>query len=571
MENTLQEILDTMHDSDLFPRTGKDAPSRFWAAYERVANQHDVAFLERHNSDLDVLLIFVSSIIAHYELSESIVAFPKAGLFSAISSAFIVNMSSLLVPQPSDTTNALLMILINKVANGTFSDQDASLPVWTGPGSTIIWIQSLAYTSLSTSLLAAAGAVLGKQWLGHFKSTRLGRGSLEERCTRRQQKYNGLKRWHFHAIISFLPILLQLSLVFFGISLAGNIWLLQPSVAAVIMSTTALGISCYIFTVVASFTSPDCPFVTPVSSFIRRLHRYVMRVLRTLSKASESWLPYPLRFYFTNTVYTITGLRTRLRTYFTRMVSLLTLNSRLLNNNPESTEDSYNMPSKDVLNMDLPPADPVRAHAVQWILDTSTDVDIITTAAKMLLEIEWPYGYDIAAVADRLKGHFMACFDPSNQALPSAESRALACMNAIVHCSFKGDLPIPFLPSGHQGLISYFDSRGIIYYKPSEQGLRVINSVLNIYPSTATDITSLSSSERMWIAHMCSFGLHYGHDAPDWEDFVVDFMGECLHDMDSPPRLVADCLLSAALMMGLKVDLKQLAKLDKRYGSPCNI
>jgi Family of unknown function (DUF6535) len=48
-----------MHDSDFFPRTGEDAPSRFWSAYERVAKQHDDEFLERHNGDMDVLLIFV--------------------------------------------------------------------------------------------------------------------------------------------------------------------------------------------------------------------------------------------------------------------------------------------------------------------------------------------------------------------------------------------------------------------------------------------------------------------------------------------------------------------------------
>ena len=48
-----------MHDSDFFPRTGKDVPSRFWSAYERVAKQHDDEFIERHNGEMDVLLIFV--------------------------------------------------------------------------------------------------------------------------------------------------------------------------------------------------------------------------------------------------------------------------------------------------------------------------------------------------------------------------------------------------------------------------------------------------------------------------------------------------------------------------------
>ena len=48
-----------MHDSDFFPRTGKDVPSRFWSVYERMAKQHDDEFIERHNGKMDVLLIFV--------------------------------------------------------------------------------------------------------------------------------------------------------------------------------------------------------------------------------------------------------------------------------------------------------------------------------------------------------------------------------------------------------------------------------------------------------------------------------------------------------------------------------
>ena len=195
-----------MHNSDVFPRTGKDASSRFWSAYERMAKQHDDEFLERHNGDMDVLLIFVSAVQLTCFFKPRLNRLFEAGLFSAVSSAFIVNMESELSPNPSDTTNVLLKILINKVDNGTFSDHDASLPVWNGPSSTIIWIQTLAYASLSTSLLAAFGAVLGKQWLGHFKTSRFGRGSLHERCKRRQQKLDGMESWHFSTIVATLPI-----------------------------------------------------------------------------------------------------------------------------------------------------------------------------------------------------------------------------------------------------------------------------------------------------------------------------------------------------------------------------
>jgi hypothetical protein len=48
----LQNILDTMHESDVFPPTGEDPPSRFWLAYERVAKQHDDELIERHSTTI---------------------------------------------------------------------------------------------------------------------------------------------------------------------------------------------------------------------------------------------------------------------------------------------------------------------------------------------------------------------------------------------------------------------------------------------------------------------------------------------------------------------------------------
>ena len=217
----------------------------------------------------------------------------QAGLFSAVSSAFIVNMESSLSPDPSDTTNSLLMILINKIDNNTFPPQEASLPVWNGPSSTSIWVQTLAYTSLSTSLLAAFGAVLGKQWLGHFKTTRFGRGTLQERCQRRQQKLDGLEAWHFSTILATLPIFLQLSLLFFGVALAANIWSQQHTVASVIMATTAFGVIFYFFTVVASLKSPECPFQTPVSTVLQSLRNAVRK---EGEERPKSWVGFLNRF-----------------------------------------------------------------------------------------------------------------------------------------------------------------------------------------------------------------------------------------------------------------------------------
>ncbi|KAH7917568.1 hypothetical protein BV22DRAFT_987285, partial [Leucogyrophana mollusca] len=215
-----------------------------WATYKREAEDYDSEFLEKYKDDMDIVLIF-------------------SGLFSAVSTAFITSntMQSSLGPDLTVTTNALLMQLV-RTANATaFPGQNLDPPAWDGVGSTVIWIQSLIYASLSASLLAALGAVLGKQWLGHYR--RRGIGTVDERAMRRQQKLNRLEAWHFHTVLEALPVLLQISLLLFGVALSAFVWTQQSTVGAVVIGITAFGILLYISITVASLISPDCPFQTP--------------------------------------------------------------------------------------------------------------------------------------------------------------------------------------------------------------------------------------------------------------------------------------------------------------------
>ena len=87
----------------------------------------------------------------------------QAGLFSAVSSAFIIDVQSNLQPDPNETTAAYMRILIHNMNNSLFPDADPSLVTWTGPPPGIVTVQSLLYASLATSLLAAFLAMLGKQ------------------------------------------------------------------------------------------------------------------------------------------------------------------------------------------------------------------------------------------------------------------------------------------------------------------------------------------------------------------------------------------------------------------------
>ncbi|KAG1816887.1 uncharacterized protein BJ212DRAFT_1221723, partial [Suillus subaureus] len=118
----------------------EDLAFKFWFAYKKMSGEYDDNMYERCNGNMDILMLF-------------------AGLFSAVNTAFIIAMQ----PNPTDTTNDLLVQFMQNTWNGSSVAQPAfSAPVTYS--SSKIWMQVLAYTSLTFSLLAAFGAVLGKQW-----------------------------------------------------------------------------------------------------------------------------------------------------------------------------------------------------------------------------------------------------------------------------------------------------------------------------------------------------------------------------------------------------------------------
>jgi hypothetical protein len=166
-------------------------------------------------------------------------------------------------PNPGDTTNALLLYQIQMTANGPNSVPDLStLSSSTGFPSSMVWVQTLAYASLAFSVLAAFGAVLGKQWL-HSYTTNRGRGTLEERGIERQMKLDGAEYFRLQAILQAFLVLLQISLLLFGLSLSANMWVKQTTISSVIVCTTAFGIIFYAGTILMSALRPDSPFQVP--------------------------------------------------------------------------------------------------------------------------------------------------------------------------------------------------------------------------------------------------------------------------------------------------------------------
>ena len=202
----------------------------------------------------------------------------------------------------------------------------------------------------------------------------------------------------------------------------------------------------------------------------------------------------------------------------------------------------------------------VQSSAVQWILTTSTDTDTVTTAARMLPEIEWSVGDDVTArVLDRLNSHFYACFDPIRLVLPQSQARAVACLKAMHHLYAERQLSPSFSFINLESIISTFDFN--IYNIRPDRDTLVITCAVG-HPDRL-DIASLSVSDRTWMAHVFTYRLHNEVDNPYFVTIVINFIEICLYSTPSL-RLRADCLLLAGMLIGLSVDRRYLSRLDKR-------
>ncbi|KAF9780413.1 hypothetical protein BJ322DRAFT_291827 [Thelephora terrestris] len=237
-------------EEDVLP-VQEDHQARFYADYRKVSEEYDKEFMDKYDEDLNTTLIF-------------------AGLFSAVASAFIIEVDSHLQPDSGDETAALLRVLIYKIDNTTFGNDVPSLPQWTGPPPTIVHVQAILFTSLAISLLAAFLAMLGKQWLNRYVSTNM-RGSPIDRSQSRQRKLDGIVAWYFNHVMESLPMMMQAALLLLGFALSRYLWDIDVTVASVIIGITSFGVFFFLFIVVAGAISESCPYQTPGSQVLRYL------------------------------------------------------------------------------------------------------------------------------------------------------------------------------------------------------------------------------------------------------------------------------------------------------------
>ena len=208
----------------------------------------------------------------------------QAGLFSAVASAFIIEVNSDLKPDPNEETAALLRVLIYKIDNTTFNDVPA-IPQWLGPPRTTVQVQAILFASLAASLFSAFLAMLGKQWLNRYASADL-QGTIIERCRNRQTKLDGIVSWYFENVIELLPVMLQVALLLLGCALSRYLLETNTTIALVVLGVTSFGLFLFLIIVVAGAAFPSCPYQTPGARLLRRAPGMLLSIFSTSFKNS---------------------------------------------------------------------------------------------------------------------------------------------------------------------------------------------------------------------------------------------------------------------------------------------
>ena len=305
-------------------------------------------------------------------------------------------------PNPADTTNDLVLELIKIVANPNAVDDIGSLSSSTGFSSSTVWMQTLSYASLSLSLLAAFGAVMGKQWLNSYKAAR-GRGSLQERGLQRQRKLDGLERWHLQTVLRSFLVLLQISLLLFGLSLSAHMWTEQRTISSVIICTTALGFLFYVVTILVSVIHPDSPFQTAGSTLIKAICKDFSEFIKYhLSDLYDFFRNLSPDLY-----------------YFFRNLSISEISEST------RTPDAYGQSS-----------------AIRWILETSTNPEFVEAAAEMVPRVQWPPKLDSSVVYVRLADNFATCVIRSELSVTYGKAMAHLCIQSESIPFHPGELSV---------------------------------------------------------------------------------------------------------------------------------
>ncbi|KAI0349761.1 hypothetical protein OH77DRAFT_1374706, partial [Trametes cingulata] len=183
--------------------------------YLEHALSEDRETVQAWNTDLDSILIFVSA----------------AALFSAVTTTFIIESYQNLQPDPSSELLQAILTELRAMRNASAVDQAAEAGLQFQLTASAVRVNAYWISSLILSLAAALVAILAKQWVNYLLAGLSPIPIL--RARHRQYRMDGMQQWNLPGILSFLPILLHVSLLLFFAGLVDFVWDINRTVAII--------------------------------------------------------------------------------------------------------------------------------------------------------------------------------------------------------------------------------------------------------------------------------------------------------------------------------------------------
>ncbi|CCO36133.1 hypothetical protein BN14_10258 [Rhizoctonia solani AG-1 IB] len=199
-----------------------------------------------------------------------------AALFSAVSTAFVIESYKSLKPDPAEASVEILRAMSRTlliVANQTQptgsqipepeNESDFS-PSWSAICVNLLW-----FLSLSISILVSLIAMLSKEWCSQFMSGRT--GSPVAQARRRQQRWDGIVEWRMEGVLTFLPSLIHLALLLFAVGLSIFLCEIHLAIGLPVSVVTLAGAIIYILCTLAPLYKTHCPYGTTLSRIYQHL------------------------------------------------------------------------------------------------------------------------------------------------------------------------------------------------------------------------------------------------------------------------------------------------------------
>ncbi|KAG9044822.1 hypothetical protein FS837_007481, partial [Tulasnella sp. UAMH 9824] len=234
---------------DIPSKFGEDG-GKFHQYYDSLAEELDDDLVKSVKAQLDGILIF-------------------AGLFAGVNSAFLALTLPQMTPNPADDSNALLLQLVIP-ESGTITSAFDLPSVKFSPSPGIYRVNILFSISLTFAILSSFLAVLGQQWLVHYRK-RSGGGPAHQR-REQLRRYLGAKRWKLEAIVSgVLPGLLQMGLVIFCISFILYLETLNRPMSYIVSVPIGLALTMVFLMSISSVWDRWSPFTGPLSQLLHQV------------------------------------------------------------------------------------------------------------------------------------------------------------------------------------------------------------------------------------------------------------------------------------------------------------